>query len=68
MDNIFIERLWRSLKNEAVYLFEPTNGFVARKVIGDWITFYNNERPHSSLDDRTPDEAYGESKQKRMAA
>ena len=41
MDNIFIERLWRSLKYEAVYLHELTDGFKAERVIGNWITFYN---------------------------
>ena len=59
MDNIFIERLWRSLKYEAVYLHELTDGFVAERVIGDWIDFYNTERPHSALADQTPAEAYG---------
>ena len=59
MDNIFIERLWRSLKYEAVYLHELTDGFVAERVIGEWIGFYNTERPHSALDGRTPAEAYG---------
>jgi putative transposase len=59
MDNIFIERLWRSLKYEAVYLHELTDGFVAERVIGDWLGFYNTERPHSSLDGQTPAEAYG---------
>jgi putative transposase len=59
MDNIFIERLWRSLKYEAVYLHELTDGFVARRVIGEWLDFYNTERPHSALDGQTPAEAYG---------
>ncbi len=59
MDNIFIERLWRSLKYEAVYLHELTDGFRAEQVIGEWIEFYNTERPHSALGDRTPAEAYG---------
>ena len=59
MDNIFIERLWRSLKYEAVYLHELTDGFKAERVIGEWIDFYNTERPHSSLGCRTPAEAYG---------
>ena len=59
MDNIFIERLWRSLKYEAVYLHELTDGFHAERVIGEWIGFYNTERPHSSLDGQTPAEAYG---------
>ena len=58
MDNIFIERLWRSLKYEAVYLHEMTDGFVAERVIGEWIAFYNTERPHSALDGATPAEAY----------
>ena len=58
MDNIFIERLWRSLKYEAVYLHEMTDGFVAERVIGKWLAFYNTERPHSSLAGRTPAEIY----------
>ena len=59
MDNIFIERLWRSLKYEAVYLHELTDGFKAERVISEWIDFYNTERPHSALAGRTPAEAYG---------
>ena len=45
MDNVFIERLWRSLKYEAIYLHELTDGFVARRVIRAWIDFYNTARP-----------------------
>ena len=56
MDNIFIERLWRSLKYEAVYLHEIADGFTARRVIGEWIGFYNTQRPHSALGGRTPAE------------
>ena len=59
MDNIFIERLWRSLKYEAVYLHDLTDGFRAERVIGEWIGFYNTERPHSAHAGRTPAEAYG---------
>ena len=59
LDNIFIERLWRSLKYEAVYLYEMTDGFEAARVIGEWIDFYNAERPHSALNGQTPAEAYG---------
>ena len=59
MDNVFIERLWRSLKYEAVYLHELTDGFVAQRVIGEWIDFYNTERPHSALAGQTPAEAHG---------
>ena len=58
MDNIFIERLWRSLKYEAVYLHEIADGFQARRLIGDWVRFYNLERPHAALDGWTPAEAY----------
>ena len=59
MDNIFIERLWRSPKYEAIYLHELTDGFKAERVIAEWIDFYNTERPHSALSDQTPAEAYG---------
>ncbi len=58
MDNIFIERLWRSLKYEAVYLHEIADGFAARRVIGAWTGFYNTIRPHSALGGRTPAEAH----------
>lgn len=68
LDNIFIERLWRSLKQEAVYLEEITDGFHARRVINKWMTFYNTERPHSSLERRTPKEAYWTGRDKKLAA
>ena len=58
MDNIFIERLWRSLKYEAIYLHEIADGLQARRLIRDWIGFYNTERPHSALGGATPAEAY----------
>ena len=45
MDNIFIERLWRSLKYEAVYLHELEDGHHARQVVGSWVDFYNHARP-----------------------
>ena len=60
MDNVFIERLRRSLKCEAVYLQELADGFAARQVIGEWIAFHNRERPHSALGGRTPWEALQE--------
>ena len=46
------------MKYEAVYLHDLSDGFVAERVIGTWIGFYNTERPHSALDGRTPVEAY----------
>ena len=58
MDNVFIERLWRSLKYECVYLSEFATGSEARSGISWWMDFYNERRPHSALDDRTPQEAY----------
>ena len=57
LDNIFIERLWRSLKYEAVYLHELRDGLDAERIIGSWIDFYNEVRPHSSLGGRTPGDA-----------
>lgn len=58
MDNVMVERLWRSLKYECIYLHCFETGSEARLGIGRWIDFYNKRRPHSSLDDRTPAEAY----------
>ena len=58
-DNVFIERLWRSLKYECVYLHDFEDGRQARQIIADWLRYYNEERPHSSLtEDRTPMEVY----------
>jgi putative transposase len=58
MDNIFIERLWRTLKYECIYLHAFETGSEARRGIDRWVNKYNLERPHSSLGGRTPDEAY----------
>ncbi len=59
MDNIFIERLWRSLKYECVYLHAFETGSELRAGLARWIGYYNVNRPHSALAGRTPDEAYG---------
>jgi putative transposase len=58
MDNVMIERLWRSLKYECIYLHAFETGSEVRQGIGHWVNRYKSQRPHSSLDDRTPDEAY----------
>lgn len=58
MDNVMIERPWRSLKYECVYLHAFETGSAAREGIGKWMTFYNTERPHSALGGRTPVEAH----------
>jgi putative transposase len=54
MDNVFIERLWRSLKHEDVYLKGYADGHDAKAGIAEWIAFYNNWRPHQALASRTP--------------
>ena len=60
LDNIFIERLWRSLKYECVYIHAFETGSALRAGLTRWIAFYNAVRPHTALDGRTPDEAYYE--------
>jgi len=57
-DNVFVERLWRSVKYEEVYLRAYDSVGEARASIGRYLDFYNRKRPHSSLDARTPDHAY----------
>ena len=57
-DNVFVERLWRSIKYEEVYLRAYDTVSDARASIGRYLAFYNGRRPHSSLDRQTPDQAY----------
>ena len=57
-DNVFVERLWRSIKYEEIYLRAYASVPEARAGIGRYIVFYNTKRPHSSLDRKTPDQAY----------
>jgi putative transposase len=57
-DNVFVERLWRSVKYEEVYLRAYGGVTEARASLARYLAFYNERRPHSSLDRRTPDEAY----------
>jgi putative transposase len=54
MDNVFIERLWRSLKYEDIYLKGYADGREAKRGIAQWVAFYNTSRPHMALDHRTP--------------
>ena len=58
MDNIFIERLWRSLKYEEVYLHAYDTIASARQGIRSWVAFYNQRRKHQGLDRQTPDTIY----------
>jgi putative transposase len=57
-DNVFVERLWRSIKYEEIYLKAYDSVGEARASLGRYLEFYNRKRPHSSLDRRTPDQAY----------
>jgi putative transposase len=68
LDNVFIERLWRSLKYECVYLHAFETGTELRAGLSRWIGYYNSRRPHSTLAGQTPDEAYGASGMERLAA
>jgi putative transposase len=67
-DNVFVERLWRSVKYEEVYLRAYDTASEARASIGRYLDFYNRRRPHSSLDGSTPDHAYFTPLPLRMAA
>ena len=57
-DNIFIERLWWTLKHQYIYLHSFDIGKSLRRGLGKWVQYYNLVRGHSSLDDKTPDEVY----------
>jgi putative transposase len=59
MDNVFIERLWRSVKYEDIYLKEYRTVVALRQGLSGYFLFYNEERPHQSFDSCTPSEAYG---------
>ena len=67
-DNVFVERLWRSVKYEEVYLRAYDSVAEARASIGWYLDFYNRKRPHSSLDARTPDQAYLDSQPMMVTA
>ena len=59
MDNVFIERLWRSLKHECVYLHAREAGSALRIGLTKWLGYYSARRPHSGLGGHTPDDVYG---------
>ena len=67
-DNVFVERLWRSVKYEEVYLRAYDSVSDARASLGRYLDFYNSRRPHSSLGARTPEQAYLDHLPQRMAA
>jgi putative transposase len=68
IDNVFIERLWRSVKYEEVYLRAYANGTEARQSLAKYFTFYNGRRVHETLGYATPDEAYFDSRESALAA
>jgi putative transposase len=68
LDNVFIERLWRSVKHEEVYLRAYESVSAARESLGRYFAFYNSRRPHSSLDRVTPDQFYFRSLPMHQAA
>ena len=59
-DNVFVERLWKSVTYEEVYLHAYDTVNDAQRGLARYFTLYNQHRPHSSLDDKTPDEFYFE--------
>jgi len=67
-DNVFVERLWRSVKYEEVYLHAYDSVAAAKAGIGRYFAFYNGERPHTALDRNTPDNVYFESQPLAAAA
>ena len=68
VDNVFVERLWRSVKYEHVYLHAYESVTEAREQLTGYFEFYNGQRPHSSLGARTPDAAYFDSAAVKLAA
>ena len=68
LDNVFIERLWRSVKHEEVYLKAYENLVEARRELGTYFDFYNRRRRHQGLADRTPDEVYWSTLRTQAAA
>jgi len=59
-DNVLMERFWRTIKYENIYLHNFQSGLEVRKSIGEWMDFYNRVRPHSQIGGRTPDQLYFE--------
>ena len=68
MDNVFIERMWKSVKYEEVYFKAYSSIAEARQELGVYFEFYNRKRWHQSLDNRTPDEVYWTSRQRSPVA
>lgn len=67
-DNVFVERLWRSVKYEEVYLRAYDSISAARQGVGQYLTFYNQTRPHRALDGKTPEQVYCDNLTTRLTA
>ena len=67
-DNVFVERLWRSIKYEEVYLHAYDSVSAAHQGLGQYLMFYNQHRPHKALDGKTPDEVYCDNLTPRLTA
>ena len=67
-DNVVVERLWRSLKYEEVYLHAYETVGAAHEGIARYLTFYNQQRPHRALDGKTPDQVYCPNRTMRLTA
>src|SRR5207253_1912286 len=67
-DNVFVERLWKTIKYEHVYLHAYDSVFEARAKMATYIDFYNRRRPHTALDRCTPDDLYFNSRPQPLAA
>lgn len=68
LDNVFVERLWRTVKYEHIYLNPAENGTILKQGLATYFTWYNQKRPHSTLDDKTPDEVYFQTLIQQQAA
>ena len=68
LDNVYVERLWRSLKQEEVYRRAYETVAEARKAITEYLRYFNEERPHQGLANRTPDDVFYKRKQLPIAA
>jgi putative transposase len=68
LDNVFIERLWRSMKYECIYLHAFETGSELRNGLSRWIGYYNAVRPHSALGGSTPDEIHAAGERTKLAA
>ena len=68
LDNVFIERLWWTVKYHYLYLWAFENGTALRKGLQKWFRFYNQERSHQALDEMTPDEVYFKKQEQLRAA